>query len=107
LQVVWNRKLAVPAWNYTSQGTVVTIQTSALTLTYDSGTSGGFSPENLAIRVNQPSFWTNNSVWRPGMTTWNDPGNLEGTFHTLDTLSGWQDLNCSLHDPLYQQQDVM
>eukprot|EP01116_Phalansterium_solitarium_P017266 TRINITY_DN4202_c0_g2_i1.p1 TRINITY_DN4202_c0_g2~~TRINITY_DN4202_c0_g2_i1.p1 ORF type:complete len:996 (-),score=260.21 TRINITY_DN4202_c0_g2_i1:117-3104(-) len=93
--VVWNRRLPVPPFaNSTDSDGVLQIKTASLVLTY-TGVGDGFTADNLKIQLLTPGLWSNGSVWTPAINSSGDPGNLFGTFHTLDTLSGPQDLNCT------------
>lgn len=85
--VFLNRRLPVPKFSEISESmggaSILTIQTSALTLKYrDYGTGSKFSTENLSI-----TFQLNGKdvVWNPGVE---DTGNLLGTARTLDGVRG-------------------
>jgi alpha-glucosidase (family GH31 glycosyl hydrolase) len=85
--VFLNRKLPVPQFTQESASmggaSILTIQTSALTLKYrDYGTGSKFAPENLSV-----TFQLNGKdvVWNPGVE---DTGNLLGTARTLDGVRG-------------------
>jgi alpha-glucosidase (family GH31 glycosyl hydrolase) len=85
--VFLNRNLPVPKFSVISESmggaSMLTIQTSALTLKYrDYGTGSKFAPENLTI-----TFQLNGHdvVWNPGVE---DTGNLLGTARTLDGVRG-------------------
>jgi len=83
--VFLNRKLPVPKFTRETapDGSRTVIKTSALTLVYAPGNSGGkFSAENLSV-----TFTLNGKpvVWKPGMP---DTGNLLGTARTLDKVRG-------------------
>jgi alpha-glucosidase (family GH31 glycosyl hydrolase) len=85
--VFLNRKLPVPQFTQESASmggaSILTIQTSALTLKYrDYGTGSKFAPENLSV-----TFQLNGKdvVWNPGVE---DAGNLLGTARTLDGVRG-------------------
>jgi alpha-glucosidase (family GH31 glycosyl hydrolase) len=85
--VFLNRNLPVPQFTQESASmggaSILTIQTSALTLKYrDYGTGSKFAPENLTI-----TFQLNGKdvVWNPGVE---DTGNLLGTARTLDGVRG-------------------
>jgi hypothetical protein len=92
--VVWNRNLPVPPFSASTSGTILTIDTGALTLRFND-TSVGFRPGTLSVTRRSQAFWQNTTIWTPDITADTDAGNLFGTFHTLDTLSGWQNMNCS------------
>ena len=91
--VVWNRRFPPTPFTHSVDGGVTTISTGAggITLTY---TGGPFTSASLSIRMAQPN-WDNNSEWTYGSSS---QGNLFGTFHNLDGLNGWQDMNCSNPD---------
>jgi hypothetical protein len=102
---IWNRALPVPPFSTsTDVATNVTIiDTGAfgVLLTYtDDGKA--FSAASLRVLRRTPAFWppSNASVeWNPSMEVGMDAGQLGGTFHTLDDVSGFVGLNCSLLDP--------
>jgi alpha-glucosidase len=82
--VFLNRRLPVPAFTQKRNGRQLTLETSALHLTYNAATAddGKFPPSNLSI-----SFVLDGKqvIWHPGMT---DTGNLQGTARTLDGARG-------------------
>ncbi len=82
--VFLNRRMPVPKFSHsTGQAKQVTIETSALKLTYTpSAGDGRFTPENLQV-----SFLLNGKdvIWHPGMEA---AGNLMGTTRTLDGARG-------------------
>jgi alpha-glucosidase (family GH31 glycosyl hydrolase) len=86
--VFLNRKLPVPKFvrSVTARGgsTVLTLQTSDLTLVYRAqhGSDGKFSPDTLTIKL---KVGGQDVVWHPGMQ---DTGNLLGTARTLDQVRG-------------------
>lgn len=88
---VLNRRLPVPPYTVATQQGRMTIDTGALQLSVvANGSSGGpvaFDTLRIALKESG-TVWTPDSV---------DSLNLFGTFHTLDTLGGWQDMNCSHH----------
>ena len=98
--VVWNRNLTVPPFTTHTIGPVTTIDTGAVLLTYTDDRAP-FSDGSLRIERRSGAVWANAShVWVPSRTPGVDPGNLFGTFHTLDSgLNGWVGLNCSKLDP--------
>ena len=101
-----NRKSAVPVFSVSKTGLTTTITTAQLVLSFiDDGNI--FNANNLNISLKSDSFWTNSSVWNPSMNSLNDPGNLFGTFHNLDTLSGMQNLNCSQLQATFEQSDAI
>ena len=75
-----NRKLPVPAFSKTRNGSGIELKTKALTLTYAG--SGIFSADNLKV-----TFKLNGKpvTWRPGADA---SGNLLGTSRTLDGFAG-------------------
>ena len=75
-----NRELPVPEFRVRDSRTKLTIQTSALTLTYRK--TGKFTAENLQV-----TFTLNGKpvTWTPGLE---DPQNLLGTTRTLDGCDG-------------------
>jgi hypothetical protein len=89
-----------------ARGLTTTITTAQLVLSFiDDGSI--FNANNLNISLKSDSFWTNSSVRNPSMNSLNDPGNLFGTFHNLDTLSGMQNLNCSQLQATFEQSDAI
>jgi alpha-glucosidase (family GH31 glycosyl hydrolase) len=85
--VFLNRKLPVTKFTQESESmggaSILTIQTSALTLRYrDYGTGTKFTPENLSITFKLSGAEV---VWNPGVQ---DTGNLLGTARTLDGVRG-------------------
>ena len=100
---VWNRALpAVPPFSTQTNGDTTTIDTGAfgVLLTYvDDGLP--FSAASLRVQRRTPAYWANASdTWTPADEAGADPGQLFGTFHTLDDgLNGFVGLNCSLLDP--------
>ena len=91
--VVWNRAFPPTPFTHSTVGGVTTIDTGhgGVNLRY---TGGRFSAASLSITMAEPN-WLNVSTW-----TWSSSseGNLFGTFHNLDGLNGWQDMNCSNPD---------
>ena len=79
-----NRHLAVPAFSrqIANNGHSLTIQTSALTLTWNAQADGRFTPDDLSIRLTVAGHAV---TWHPGME---DSRNLEGTTRTLDGALG-------------------
>ena len=102
---IWNRNMAaIPPFHTATVGNTTTIDTGAegVLLTYvDDGLP--FSSSSLSVLRRTPSYWGNASLtWRPTAENMPgaDPGQLFGTFHTLDdNLDGFVGLNCSLLDP--------
>ena len=87
--MVWNRAFpAVPFTHSTTPAGATVIDTGGLKLVY---TGGSFTASSLSITMAEPN-WLNVSVWTPSSSS---EGNLFGTFHNLDGLDGWQDMNCS------------
>jgi hypothetical protein len=82
--VFLNRNLPVPSFTHRIARHKLTLQTSALALTYTPrpGTDGQFSAENLHIQFSVDGHEVN---WHPGMA---NPGNLMGTTRTLDGSDG-------------------
>jgi len=85
--VFLNRNLPVPKFTRSviarGRSTVLTLQTSYLTLTYATqGADDKFSPDNLSIKL---TVGGKEVVWHPGMQ---DAGNLLGTARTLDQVRG-------------------
>jgi alpha-glucosidase (family GH31 glycosyl hydrolase) len=78
--VFLNRRLPVPKFTHTEEGGKLTLQTSALQLTYTG--SGKFTADNLSITFTLDGKQT---TWHPGMP---DIGNLQGTTRTLDGARG-------------------
>lgn len=78
-QAIWFRRQPVPDFTATTADGVLTIDTPALTLTYDT-TAEGFTPDSLKVTVK-----ANGAVWSFG-----DPAgsNLSGTARTLDEADG-------------------
>lgn len=93
--VVWNRNLPVPKFAVSRDATHINITTEALAVYYGNDDGQNY---DLVIRVLTPSVLSPAPVWTPKLNSNNDSGNLFGTFHTLDTLSGMQNLNCSQLD---------
>eukprot|EP01012_Entosiphon_sulcatum_P013951 TRINITY_DN19109_c0_g1_i1.p1 TRINITY_DN19109_c0_g1~~TRINITY_DN19109_c0_g1_i1.p1 ORF type:complete len:957 (-),score=119.59 TRINITY_DN19109_c0_g1_i1:423-3293(-) len=86
-----NRKLPVPPYSaLTDTNGTLTVTTRYLRLSYS---GGPFSDASLRITLLGRNY-NNRTLWMPGSST---EGNLFGTFHTLDTLDGEQDMNCSTH----------
>ena len=81
-----NRRLPVPKFEKTvtmdGQNPILTLKTSALTLTYSPVGEGQFTPQNLSIELTVDGKQV---VWHPGMP---DPENLQGTTRTLDGALG-------------------
>ena len=89
--VFLNRRLPVPRFEHSvvgmNAGKLLTIKTSALTLTYytagdPSKESNPFTPQNLKITL---SVDGKQVTWHPGMP---NPENLQGTTRTLDGALG-------------------
>jgi alpha-glucosidase len=84
--VFLNRRLPVPKFDKTltksGENQVLTLKTSALTLTYTPTTDARFTPDNLSIELTVDGKPV---VWHPGLT---DPENLQGTTRTLDGARG-------------------
>ena len=99
--VVWNRALPAPQFSVSVVDATTTITTSAMRLVHiDDGAP--LSPDNLYVDLLAPAFSPNATrTWTPALSVSTDPGQLFGTFHTLD--DGFQPssagLNCSLLDP--------
>lgn len=99
---MWNRATPSVVFNTSTIGTTTTIDTGALLLTYvDDGLP--FSDASLTVLRRTPAFWPNASTtWTPSQLPSIDPGNLLGTFHTLDSgHNGYAGggMNCSLLSP--------
>ena len=78
---VVNRKVSPPSFKVSDSGSVVTIATSDVELTYDSS-KGAFSSESLQVSsLSQDSAF---KKWDPSMNSANDAQNLRGTYRTLD-----------------------
>lgn len=77
-----NRELPVPEFKVRESKSKLTIQTSALTLTYLK--NGRFTPENLRVVF---TLGGKPVVWTPGME---DSQNLMGTTRTLDRCDGYK-----------------
>eukprot|EP01062_Namystynia_karyoxenos_P027328 TRINITY_DN20_c0_g1_i1.p1 TRINITY_DN20_c0_g1~~TRINITY_DN20_c0_g1_i1.p1 ORF type:complete len:948 (+),score=348.52 TRINITY_DN20_c0_g1_i1:72-2846(+) len=86
---VVNRKLPVPAFNVSRQGSGVTIATASVKLTY---TGGAFSAQTLRVDPAGPGGAFGG--WAYGQTSDGDKGNLRGTFRTLDGTKNVT-LNCA------------
>lgn len=96
--VVWNRNVPIPSFATKTLGNVTTIATSSFVLTYTAGIAPGFTSANLQVSLRSPRLWTNVTTWQPG----DQPdGNLYGTFHTLDGLEGWQSMNCTVDNAVW------
>lgn len=82
--VFLNRNLPVPAFTHSVRGGILTLKTSAVTITYSprSGDDGQFTADDLHIEF---SVDGRTSTWQPGMA---NPGNLMGTTRTLDGSHG-------------------
>ena len=82
--VFLNRRLPVPHYSksLTDGEHKLTIQTSALSLTYTPSADGRFTPEDLSIELTVDGKPVE---WHPGLI---DPENLEGTTRTLDGALG-------------------
>src|SRR6185437_2508048 len=82
--VFLNRRLPVPAFTQKRNGQQLTIDTSALHITYNAATAdnGKFSPSNLNISFDLDGKLV---AWHPGTP---DTGNLQGTARTLDGARG-------------------
>ncbi|MCK4659186.1 MAG: DUF5110 domain-containing protein [Phycisphaerae bacterium] len=76
-----NRRLMVPGFEVVRDGGWLSIRTDRLTLRYKQG-SGPFRGDNLSVRL---TLNGKPIVWTPGME---NPGNLKGTYRTLDCVSG-------------------
>jgi len=84
--VFLNRKLPVPEFKAVRKHKGLTIETSALRLSYNPRGDGKFDPTNLTITLTK--FHEGNAapvIWHPGLA---DTGNLEGTTRTLDGARG-------------------
>lgn len=82
---VVNRNLPVPAYSKSDDGEYLIIKTDKLSLRYRKGTNPKCepaSPENLTVAM---SLGGKPVIWYPGMK---DPGNLRGTYRTLDNNNG-------------------
>eukprot|EP00048_Salpingoeca_helianthica_P017615 m.238166 g.238166 ORF g.238166 m.238166 type:complete len:1023 (+) comp21632_c0_seq1:109-3177(+) len=106
--VIWNRRLPVPFFTVSVEETTFTwtITTKQLTLTYVAD-GEPFNENNLRITLNNPGLWESMRTWTPALNSASDPGNLFGTFHNLDTLSGMQSLNCSELNMLFNQEGAI
>jgi alpha-glucosidase (family GH31 glycosyl hydrolase) len=82
--VFLNRRMPVPRFTQNRNGQQLTIETSALHLSYNADTpdSGKFTADNLDISF---TFDGRQVTWHPGME---DSGNLQGTTRTLDGALG-------------------
>lgn len=80
--VFLNRRMPVPQFTHTETDGTLTIETSALKLTYTPGADGAFTPETLKITLTVDGEPVE---WHPGLA---DPENLEGTTRTLDGALG-------------------
>jgi alpha-glucosidase len=84
--VFLNRRLPVPKFETTATkgGTnqLLSINTSALKLSYSPSDDGRFTPENLSIALTVDGKPV---IWHPGLE---DPENLQGTTRTLDGARG-------------------
>ena len=81
---VINRRLSVPQFSTSDDGTYLYISTGSLNLKYRKGTDPRTvpaSPANLTVSINNGGVST---VWYPGKP---DPLNLRGTCRTLDGLT--------------------
>lgn len=99
---VWNRGLPVPDFTKQTVGETTTIDTGALLLSHtDDGKP--FSAQTLSVLRRTPALWEGNAtIWTPSSMPSSDPGQLFGTFHTLDgghNGYGAGGLNCTLLDP--------
>ncbi|GAB5364271.1 hypothetical protein AAMO2058_000955500 [Amorphochlora amoebiformis] len=89
---VVNRRLPVPTYTTNENASALVIETSALKLTYTKGQA--FHATTLQVEsTNTSSAFT---AWQYGMTSETDPGNLLGTFRTLDGQNALS-LNCSVN----------
>jgi len=80
-----NRHLPVPKFSKEEAGKKLTLQTSALKLTYDGSTEEGkFTAGNLSVELTVEGKQV---TWHPGMM---DSENLQGTTRTLDGARGSQ-----------------
>jgi hypothetical protein len=88
--VIFNRRLPAVPFNRSvlPNGTLV-LETTALTLAYDV-TPAAFE-DRLRVWFRRPNLF-NESRWTPRRP---NTGNLYGTWRTYDTLSGFQNLNCT------------
>jgi hypothetical protein len=77
-----NRRLPVPKYAHQVRGGRLTIQTDAVTLTYQPKGDGRFTSDDLSVALTVDGKPV---VWRPGA---NDPENLKGTTRTLDGALG-------------------
>lgn len=101
--LVWQRKLPVPAFTHSvnSSTGAVQIATDSFVLTYTGTGSEPFTADNLQVQLLRPAVNRSGSapgLWHAGMSSAGDAGNLYGTFHTLDTLGGVQNMNCTVYD---------
>ena len=78
-QAIWFRRQPVPDFTATTANGIITIDTPALTLTYDTSAEG-FTPDSLSVTVK-----ANGAVWRFGDAA---DRNLGGTARTLDGAPG-------------------
>ena len=86
------RNTPVPKFSHSVADGVLTIATANLTLTYATGQP--FAAATLAIKGNEGTPGGGMIDWRHGMTSAADPGNLLGTFRTLDQTEA-ASLNCT------------
>jgi alpha-glucosidase (family GH31 glycosyl hydrolase) len=82
--VFLNRRLPVPRFSTKREGEHLTLDTSALHLTYDASglDDGKMTAKNLSISF---TLEGKDKTWHPGMS---DIGNLQGTTRTLDGALG-------------------
>lgn len=101
---IWNRNLPVPSFTAVPNAMGVVITTDTLILNYTGQGILPFDDRTLSITLLNPSYSNPNgrTVWTPSQTVGTDPGQLFGTFHTLDEVDGthYGGLNCSLFDPM-------
>jgi hypothetical protein len=99
---IWNRNLPVPPFTSTPTASGVVIETSALVLNYTGFGTQPFTDSTLSITLKSPSFSNpaGGTVWTPSQRPDADPGQLFGTYHTLDGVGGPSTLNCSLLNPM-------
>lgn len=88
-----NRNLPVPEFKKKENHNYLTIRTDKLILKYKKGT-GQFTSNNLVITFLDGK---NKIVWYPGMK---NPGNLKGTYRTLDGCNGKYNVNTGKAIPM-------
>ena len=101
---IWNRNLPVPKFTNQTTSLGVVITTDTLILNYTGQGILPFNDNTLTITLLTPTYNNPNgkTVWTGSQTVNTDPGQLYGTFHTLDGVDGthYGGLNCSLFDPM-------